>query len=182
MDAMADLVEAGKIRSVGVSNFNEERMRRAHAALEQRGQPLAANQMHYSLLHREIESNGVLDAAKELGITIIAYQPLASGLLTGKYHREPERLRQAGFARRMMLRRDLERAGPVVEVLEQVAARHDATPAQVALNWLVNCQGETVVTIPGASKVRHAEENATACEFRLSEEEMGRLDEVSRAQ
>ena len=180
MDAMADLVEAGKIRSVGVSNFSEERMRRAHAALERRGQPLAANQMHYSLLHREIETNGVLDAAKELGITIIAYQPLASGLLTGKFHRDPDRLAQAGFARRMMLRRDLERAGPVVEVLEQVAARHDATPAQVALNWLVSFQGETVVTIPGASKVRHAAENAAACGFRLSEEEMARLDEVSR--
>jgi aryl-alcohol dehydrogenase-like predicted oxidoreductase len=180
MDAMADLVEAGKIRSVGVSNFSEERMRRAHAALERRGLPLAANQMHYSLLYREIESNGVLDAAKELGITIIAWEPLASGLLTGKYHREPERLRQAGFARRMMLGRDLERARPVVEVLEKVAARHDATPAQVALNWLVNVQGETVVTIPGASKVRHAAENAAALGFRLSEEEMARLEEVSR--
>jgi len=180
MDAMADLVEAGKIRAVGVSNVGEGRMRRAHAALERRGLPLAANQMHYSLLHREIETNGVLDAAKELGITIIAYQPLASGLLTGKFHRDPDRLAQAGFARRMMLRRDLERAGPVVEVLEQVAARHDATPAQVALNWLVNFQGETVVAIPGASKVRHAAENAAACGFRLSDEELARLDEVSR--
>jgi aryl-alcohol dehydrogenase-like predicted oxidoreductase len=103
MEAMADLVEAGKIRAVGVSNFDEGR-----------------------------------------------------------------------------LRRDLERAGPVVEALEQVAARHDATPAQVALNWLVNFQGEAVVTIPGASKVRHAAENAAACGFRLSEEELGRLDEVSR--
>ena len=180
MEAMADLVEAGKIRSVGVSNFNEERMRRAHAALERRGLPLAANQVHYSLLHREIETNGVLDAAKELGITIIAYQPLASGLLTGKYHREPERLRQAGFARRMMLGRGLARAGAVVAALEEVAARHDATPAQVALNWLVTFQGERVVAIPGASKVRHAAENAAALGFRLSQEEMSRLDEVSR--
>ena len=180
MEAMADLVEAGKIRSVGVSNFGEERMRRAHAALEKRGLPLAADQVRYSLLHREIERNGVLEAAKELGITIIAWEPLASGLLTGKFHREPGRSRQAGFARGMLLRRGLERARPVVEVLEQVAARHDATPAQVALNWLVNFQGETVVAIPGASKARHAAENAAACEFRLSDEEMVRLDEVSR--
>ena len=105
----------------------------------------------------------VPEAAKELGITIIAWEPLASGLLTGKYHREPERLRQAGFARRMMLGRDLERARPVVEVLEEVAARHGATPAQVALNWVVSFQGEGVVAIPGASKARHAAENAAAC-------------------
>jgi aryl-alcohol dehydrogenase-like predicted oxidoreductase len=80
----------------------------------------------------------------------------------------------------MMLRRDLERARPVVEVLEEVAARHGATPAQVALNWVVSFQGEGVVAIPGASKARHAAENAAACGFRLSEEELGRLDEVSR--
>ena len=180
MEAMAGLVEVGKVRSVGVSNFGEERMRRAHAALERQGLSLAANQVRYSLLHREIERNGVLEAAKELGVTIIAWEPLASGLLTGKFHREPERLREAGFARGMMLRRGLERARPVVEVLEEVAARHDATPAQVALNWVVSYQGERVVAIPGASRARHAAENAAACGFRLSEEELGWLDEVSR--
>ena len=77
MNAMADLVEAGKIRSVGVSNFNAARMRRAHAALAKRGLPLAVNQMRYSLLHREIETNGVLETAKELGVTIVAYTPIA---------------------------------------------------------------------------------------------------------
>ena len=180
MEAMADLVEAGQVRTVGVSNFGVERMRRAHAALERRGLPLAANQVRYGLLHREIERNGVLDAAKELGVTIIAWEPLASGLLTGKFHREPERLRQAGFVRGMMLRRGMERTRPVVEALEEVAVRHGATPAQVALNWVVSFQGESVGAIPGASKARHAAENAAAGGFRLSEEELGRLDAVSR--
>ncbi len=86
MDAMADLVESGFIRSVGISNFNAEQMRRAHGALNKRGLPLVANQMEYSLLDRRIESDGVLEAARELGVTIIAYTPLGYGLLTGKYH------------------------------------------------------------------------------------------------
>ena len=90
MEAMADLVEAGKIRSVGVSNFNASQMRRAHKTLQTRGLPLAANQVLYSLLDRSIEKNGILDTAEELGITITAYTPLASGLLTGKYHKNPE--------------------------------------------------------------------------------------------
>jgi aryl-alcohol dehydrogenase-like predicted oxidoreductase len=89
MNAMADLVEAGEIRSVGVSNFNSEQMRRAHTALEKRGLPLASNQVQYSLLERSIETNSILDTAKELGITIIAWSPLASGLLTGKFHKDP---------------------------------------------------------------------------------------------
>jgi aryl-alcohol dehydrogenase-like predicted oxidoreductase len=92
MDAMADLVEAGHIRLVGVSNFNESQMRRAHAALAKRGLPLVANQMEYSLLDRRIEANGVLPAAKELAVTITAYTPLGYGLLTGKYHKNPELL------------------------------------------------------------------------------------------
>jgi aryl-alcohol dehydrogenase-like predicted oxidoreductase len=181
MEAMAGLVEAGKIQSVGVSNFDLERMRRAHAALEKRGLPLAANQVHYSLLHRDIERNGVLDAARELGITIIAWQPLGAGILTGKFHQDPELLQQAPFIRRMMLQRDMERSQPLIEVLDRIAMEREVTPAQVALNWLVNFQGETVVAIPGASKAQQARESAAAMAFRLSDEEMARLNEASRA-
>src|SRR5512142_1971426 len=92
MDAMAELVKAGKIRSVGISNFNAEQMRRAHRQLAKHGLPLAANQVRYSLLDRRIEKNGILETAKELGVTIIAYTPLESGLLTGKYHKDPRLL------------------------------------------------------------------------------------------
>ena len=180
MDAMADLVEGGKIRSVGVSNFNAEQMRRAHTALQKRGLPLAANQMQYSLLHRKIETNGVLAAAKELGITITAWSPLASGLLTGKFHKDPEILNKTPLGRRMRLRREIERSRPLIQALEEVAINHDATPAQIALNWLIHFQGETVVAIPGASKAKQAEDNAGVMNFKLTNEEMARLDELSR--
>jgi aryl-alcohol dehydrogenase-like predicted oxidoreductase len=181
MDAMADLVEGGKIRSVGVSNFNAEQMRRAHKALQKRGLPLAANQVQYSLFHRKIETNGVMAAAKELGITITAWSPLASGLLTGKFHKDPEILNQTPFGRRMQLRREIERSRPLIQALEEVAIKYDATPAQIALNWLIHFQGEVVVAIPGASKIMQAEENARVMNFKLTNEEMTQLDERSRA-
>lgn len=180
MNAMAELVKAGKIRSVGVSNFSAGQMRRAHAALAKHGLPLASNQVHYSLINRGIESNGILDAAKELGITIIAWSPLESGLLTGKFHKDPNTLRKRPVARRLLLRRRLEKSRSLIVDLEEIAATHGLTPAQVALNWLVNFHGDTVVAIPGASKVYHAQQNAGAMNFSLSEEEMVRIDGLSR--
>jgi len=180
MRAMADLVAAGKIRSVGVSNFSAPRMRRAHTALQERGLPLAVNQVRYSLLQREIETNGILDTAKELGVTIIAYTPLASGLLTGKYHKNPELLKRQPRFRRGTMQRQLEASRPLVIALEEIAARYTATPAQVALNWVIHSQGETVVAIPGATKIHQAQESAGAMRFRLSEGELARLDELSR--
>ncbi|MCK5054351.1 MAG: aldo/keto reductase [Anaerolineales bacterium] len=179
MEAMADLVQAGKVRSVGVSNFNAEQMRRAHKALQKRGLPLAANQVQYSLLHRKIETNGVLDAAKELGVTITAWSPLASGLLTGKFHKDPEILSQIPFGRRIQLRREIERSRPLIQALEEMASENGATPAQIALNWLIHFHGDTVVAIPGASRVKQAEENAAVMKFRLSDADMARLDEQS---
>jgi aryl-alcohol dehydrogenase-like predicted oxidoreductase len=92
MNAMADLVRR-EIRSVGISNFNPDRMRKAHAALAKRGLTLAVNQVRYNLLSREIEKNGVLETAKELGVTIIAYTPLGRGLLSGRYHKDPNQLK-----------------------------------------------------------------------------------------
>src|SRR5207244_13561260 len=85
MEALADAVHAGHIRAVGVSNFSAAEMRDAYSALETRGVPLATNQVHYSLLHRSPEVDGVLDTARELGVTVLAYSPLEQGLLTGKY-------------------------------------------------------------------------------------------------
>jgi len=180
MNAMADLVEAGKIRSVGVSNFNAERMRRAHAALAKRGLPLALNQMRYSLLHREIETNGVLQTAKELGVTIVAYTPVARGVLTGKYHKDPGMLEKLTGYRKSMMKRDVERTRPLIAVMDEIASSHAATIAQVALNWLILFNGESVVTIPGATKVHQAQESAGAIQFDLSKDELARLDEASR--
>jgi aryl-alcohol dehydrogenase-like predicted oxidoreductase len=180
MNAMADLVEAGKIRSVGVSNFNAARMRRAHAALAKRGLPLAVNQMRYSLLSREIETNGVLETAKELGITITAYTPIERGLLSGKYHKDPALLERMSGWRKASMQRNLERTRPLINVMDEMAAKHNVTIAQVALNWVINFHGEIIVTIPGATKVRQAEEAAGAMNFRLSDYDMARLDEVSK--
>lgn len=183
MNAMADLVAEGKVRTVGVSNFSAARMRSAHRALAARGIPLVSNQMPYSLLNRRLETSGVLDAARELGITIIAYSPLAQGLLTGKFHRDPELAAARPGPRRWLKgfrRRGLERSRPLVTALEAIARDHGATPAQVALNWLVHAHGECVVAIPGATRVEQAKENAGAVEFELGPAEMARLDLRSR--
>jgi aryl-alcohol dehydrogenase-like predicted oxidoreductase len=180
MNAMADLVEAGKIRTVGVSNFNPALMRRAHAALEKRGLPLALNQVHYSLLHRQIETNGVLATAKELDMTIVAYTPVERGLLTGKYHKDPALLARVPRWRRGLITRDLERTRPLINLMDGIARAHGITIAQVALNWLILFNGERVVTIPGATKVSHAVEAAGAMDFALTDDELHRLDEASR--
>ncbi len=180
MEAMADLVEAGKIRSIGVSNFDADRMRRAHATLAKRGIPLAANQMQYSLVHRNIEADGVLETAKELGISIVAYTPLGYGLLTGIYHQKPELLANKAFYQRGRLQRNLEASRPLVEALIEIAEKHNVLPGQVALNWLITFSGNTVVTIPGASKVAHAQQSAGAMNFVLSAEDSNRIDELSR--
>ena len=180
MNAMADLVEAGKIRTVGVSNFSAERMRRAHAALQKRGLSLASNQVEYSLWKRSIETNGILETAKELGISIIAWGPLASGLLSGKFHQDPDLLAQAPLGRRNVLRRRIEKSRPLVDALTEIGENYDASPSQVALNWLIHSHGDTVVAIPGASKVKHAQESAGAMQFTLSDADMQRLDKISR--
>jgi aryl-alcohol dehydrogenase-like predicted oxidoreductase len=180
MEAMADLVDAGKIRSVGVSNFSAERMHRAHKQLQRRGLPLAANQVLFSLLDREIERDGILEAARELGVTIIAYTPLASGLLSGKYHKRPELLQKKPFYWRARILRRLEPTRRLVEALEEIGAKYEATAAQVALNWVIHFHGEIVVTIPGATNPRQAAESAGAMGFRLAPEEMALLDELSR--
>ncbi len=179
MEAMADLVESGKIRSVGISNFNSEQMRRAYQTLQKRGLPLAVNQVRYSLLDRSIERNGILDTAKELGITIIAYTPLASGLLTGKYHKNPELLKKKFFFWRGRLQSGLEKSRSLVMALEEIGVKYDATAAQVALNWVIHSHGDTIVTIPGVTKVHQAQESAGAMQFKLSDDEMARLNELS---
>jgi len=183
MKAMADLVAEKKIRTVGVSNFNEARTRKACAALAVRGLPLASNQVKYSLLDRRIEKNGVLAAAKELGVTIIAFSPLEQGLLSGKFHDDPKLVEQIKGPRKWLpafRRSGLEKSRPLIEELKKIAAAHGSTPSQVALAWLVTFHGDTVVAIPGATKTRHVEENVGAMKLTLSPQELQRLDELSQ--
>jgi aryl-alcohol dehydrogenase-like predicted oxidoreductase len=180
MQVMADLVEAGKIGCAGVSNHSAERMRRAHAALAERGLPLASNQVRYSLLHRDIERNGVLDTARELGMTIIAWWPLDYGLLSGKYHEKPDLVHRTPQARKLGLRQQIAKTRPLIQVLDEIAAAREATIAQVALNWLITSHGDTVVAIPGATTTQQVADNAGAMAFTLSASERQQIDEVSR--
>ncbi len=184
MNALADEVQQGRIATVGVSNYSAEQMRQAHKFLAARGVPLAVNQVRYSLLTRQIESNGILDAARELGITILAYSPLAQGLLTGKYTAELARSHQSQplqGARRIDSRFNqsgLEKIDPVIRLLQDIGAVHQRTPAQVALNWLI-AQG--VIPIPGAKNAEQARQNAGALGWSLTEQEIETLDRASHA-
>jgi aryl-alcohol dehydrogenase-like predicted oxidoreductase len=182
MEAMAKLVEAKKIKYIGVSNFSAQQMRRSWETLQKQGINLVSNQVQYSLLQRKIETNGVMDTAKELGISIIAYSPLAQGLVTGKFHDNPELLKNIGFRKysSMFKPKGLEKSRPVIELLKKLAVKYEVTPSQIALNWLIHFHGETVVAIPGATKAKHAGENTGAMKFRLAEEDMMLLDEVSK--
>lgn len=181
MEAMAKLVQAKKIKQVGVSNFSAKRMRSAWETLQKSGINLLSNQVPFNLLNRKIESNGVLDTAKELGMTIIAYSPLAQGIVTGKFHDNPELLSHIGWRKHSALfkPKGLEKSRTVTEQVKRLALKYGATPSQIALNWLIHSHGEMVVAIPGATKVRQAEENAGAMTFQLSPEDRQLLDEVS---
>jgi aryl-alcohol dehydrogenase-like predicted oxidoreductase len=176
MNLMADAVEAGKVRAVGVSNYSAAQTRMAHAVLGERGIPLASNQVQYSLLHRDPEINGVLDTCRELGVTLIAYMPLASGALTGKYSAAH---RPAGWRRytRVFRGKGLVRLEHVTAVLRDVAEGHGKTPSQVALRWLI--QQEDVLPIPGAKNGRQAAANAAALSFVLNASEMEALSRTT---
>jgi aryl-alcohol dehydrogenase-like predicted oxidoreductase len=184
MREMAKLLRAGKIRSIGVSNFSARQMEQAHAALANEGIVLASNQVRFSLLDRSIDRSGVMDAAKRLGVTIIAYSPLAQGMLTGRFHEDPSALRAVSTGRKLIggVRASrLAATAPLIEELRLVARAHGVTPGQVALSWAVSFHGETVVAIPGSTKPAQAEQSAGALGIRLSQKELSRLDELSRS-
>lgn len=178
MELLADAVKAGKVKAVGVSNYSAEQMRAAHAALARYGIPLASNQIQYSLLHRQPETDGVLDACRELGVTLIAYSPLAMGALTGKYSTEIKAsgLRRflPAFSRKAMLA-----VQPVVDLLRRIGERYSKTPSQVAVRWLM--EKENVLPIPGAKNGKQAADNAGALGFQLTREEIDALDQATLA-
>ncbi|PSB06528.1 2,5-didehydrogluconate reductase [filamentous cyanobacterium CCP1] len=174
INTLADEVEQGRIQAVGVSNYSAEQMRQAHQYLADRGIPLAVNQMQYSLLARQIETNGVLSTARELNITILAYSPLAQGLLTGKYTAENY---TAPIGARSLnprfSRSGLEKLAPLLQQLKEIGEQYGKTPAQVALNWLM-AQGN-VIPIPGAKNAEQVRQNAGALGWSLSPEEVSKL-------
>jgi aryl-alcohol dehydrogenase-like predicted oxidoreductase len=179
MEKLADAVEDGKVKAVGVSNYSAEQMREAHAALAKRGIPLASNQVEYSLLNRKPEVDGVLDACRELGITLIAYSPLAGGRLTGKYSSQN---RATGLFRRILpqfSRKALEALQPVTKLLREIGDRHSRTPSQVAIRWLI--ENPSVLPIPGAKNSKQAADNAATLTFALMPEEVEALSRATMA-
>ncbi len=171
-DALADAVELGLTASVGVSNYGADDLRRTHDLLAKRGIPLASNQVEYSLIHRDIESDGTLRACRELGVRVIAYSPIGMGLLSGKY--TPSN--PPGGARRLMYRGMIDKIQPLVSLIREIADAHGKTLAQVAINWTI-CKG--TLPIPGAKTAKHAAVNAGGANWRLREEDIAALDEES---
>lgn len=179
MDQLARAVKAGKVKAVGVSNYSAEQLRQAHAALAVHGIPLASNQVAYSLLIRKPEVDGVLEACRDLGITLIAYSPLAGGRLTGKYSAQN---RPGGFFRSVLpqySRKSLEAIQPVLKVVQEIGEKYGKTPSQVAIRWLI--ENPIVLPIPGAKNGKQALENAGALSFSLTTEEMDSLDRATTA-
>jgi aryl-alcohol dehydrogenase-like predicted oxidoreductase len=171
--AMAELVKAGKVRHLGLSEAAPETIRRAHAV-----HPLTALQTEYSLWTRDVETNGVLDTVRELGIGFVAYSPLGRGFLTGQFkspadfadddfRKHHPRFQGANFQKNLDL----------VAAVERLAGEKQVLPAQLALAWVM-AQGRDVVPIPGTKHVKYLEQNAAAAQVTLTDAELGRIDAV----
>ena len=169
MAGMRTLQQTGLVKHVGVSNYSLPRWQAAERAL---GRPVLSNQVKFNLVHRAPFRNLVPYAAQKDRL-VIAYSPLAQGLLSGRYdpgHRPTGTVRRRS---RLYSSGSLQRAGGLVKALREVATAHGATPAQVALAWVIRTPH--VVAIPGASRVAQVEENAAASDLELSAEEEARL-------
>ena len=174
--AMAELVEAGKVRYLGLSEASAESIRKANSV-----HPISALQTEFSLFERGA-SDKVIPTLRELGIGFVPYSPLGRGFLTGRFRsgadfgsgdfREHDpRMSQENMAANMA----------IVEAIEDLASRHDVSPAQMAIAWVL-AQGDDFVPIPGTKKVSRLEENAAAAEVSLSDEELASLDALPRPQ
>lgn len=174
MEALAEAVQDGLLEAVGVSNYDRAQTQRAFESLARLGVRLASNQVEYHLLNRKVEKNGLLRQCQELGVQLIAYSPLAQGALTGKYSpQNPMR----GFRERRYNRRLLEQIQLLIQKMRQIGQEHGGkTPSQVAINWVI-CKG--ALPIPGIKNMRQAEDNLGAVGWRLTEEEVAVLDELS---
>lgn len=171
VSAMAELVRAGKVRHLGLSEAAPETIRRAHAV-----HPITALQTEYSLWTREVEENGVLATVRELGIGFVAYSPLGRGFLTGRFQKF-EDLPEDDFRRHSPrfqgdnFQKNLE----LLHEVEAIAQEKGVTPSQLALAWVL-AQREDIVPIPGTKHLRYLEENAAAVAIELSAEDLERID------
>jgi len=171
--AMADLVRAGKVRHLGLSEAAPQTIRRAHAV-----HPITALQTEYSLWSRDPEDE-ILPVVRELGIGFVAYSPIGRGFLSGRfktiddleptdYRRLSPRFQGENFARNLDL----------VRRIEEIARAKGVTPAQLAIRWILS-RGKDIVPIPGSRSIGHLEENIAAAEIELTSEDLARIDEVA---
>lgn len=161
-DGLVEAVKRGKAKAVGVSNFSSDQMRFVADRLARDNIALAANEVHYSLLRRQPEKNGVLDACKDLDVALVAYFPLASGRLAAAPDGKDEKL------------------AALQRTLAEVGQSHRASASQAALAWLL-ARDPHVIPIPGASKAAHAKENIAALTWTLTDEEFAAIDKASAA-
>ncbi|MER6437930.1 MULTISPECIES: aldo/keto reductase [unclassified Streptomyces] len=172
--ALAELVQAGKVRHLGVCEASAATIRRAHAV-----HPLAAVQTEYSLSTRDVEANGVLATVRELGIGFVGYSPLGRGLLTGRI-RSLDGLAEHDFRRiaPRFQQGNLDQNLHVVEQLQHLAASKGITAGQLALAWVL-AQGDDVIAIPGTKRVPYLQENLAASDVTLSADDLRALDEIA---
>ena len=170
--AMAELVEQGKVRYLGLSEAAAETIRRAHAV-----HPISALQTEYSLWTRDVEDE-ILPAIRELGIGLVAYSPLGRGFLSGRIHSVDD-LEASDFRRAnpRFQGENFQKNLDLVERVEELAASKGCTAAQIALAWVLT-QGEDIVPIPGTTRVKNLEENVSALDVELSDEELRDLEAV----
>ncbi len=175
LDGLMDLYEQGEIKGIGLSNFGSRRLRKVHQYVAKRGMAIATLQVQYSLLSTyPVTELGIKEVCDELGIQLIAYSPLALGLLTGKYSEHgpvPSGLRGVLF------KRLLPGIRPVLDCLGAIATERGKTPAQIALNW---CIRKGTIPIPGAKTVQQAEQNLGALGWSLSDGEVTELDKAAQ--
>lgn len=174
MDAMAEAYQLGLIKAIGVSNYNLNWMLRSSDHLMKEGLSLYSNQVEYNLIERGIEKNGVMERCKALGVKVIAYSPLAQGVLTGKYSQSspPRGVRTSKFSRNF-----LKNIIPLIQLMKRIGSDHGGkTASQVAINWVM-CKG--AIPIPGAKNLEQAEMNLGALGWRLTDQEVAILEEAS---
>src|SRR4051812_34476976 len=170
--AMKELVDAGKVRYLGLSEAGPDTIRRAHDV-----HPISALQSEYSLWSRDIE-DGVIPTIRELGIGLVAYSPLGRGFLTGAIT-SPDDLDEGDFRRSnpRFKREVFDKNMELVRVVEEIAEAKGAQPAQVALAWVL-AKGDDIVPIPGTKRRKYLEQNVAAADIEVSEDEIRRLDET----
>jgi pyridoxine 4-dehydrogenase len=173
LDGLADLYEQGLVKGVGLSNYGSQRLKQVYKKLRDRGVPIATLQVQYSLLSTyPVTQLGIKDVCDELGIKLIAYSPLALGILTGKY---AENSLPKGI-RGLLFRQLLPGIRPLLGCLQEIASSRTKTMSQVAINWCM-CKG--TIPIPGAKSVAQAKENLGALGWRLDAGEVDALDRAA---